>query len=93
MHFSQIDLNSSDYIATVTTLIRCHDLLWETFESAYELTQFLRGTLFLTVDGLLGQDYSLEEDIAKAHTFVSKFIQFVVRWLKWMAVNPQTVSN
>ena len=57
--------------------------------ATYELTQFLRGTLCVTVDQLLGQDYM--KDIGKAHTFVSKFIQFMVSWLKWMALNPQTV--
>ena len=42
-------------MATVATLLRCQEFQWEAFESAYELTQLLRGTLYVTVATLLGQ--------------------------------------
>ena len=58
-------------MATVGTLLRCQEFQWEAFKSAYELTHFLRGTLYVAVDHLLGQNYTSQEDIAKAHTFVS----------------------
>lgn len=46
----------------------------------------------MTVDSILGQDYTSKEEIVVAHIFVKKFIVFVVKWLHWMADNPHTVS-
>ena len=65
---------------------------WRAFPTAYELTQFIRGRLFVTVDSLLAQDYNSEEDVKKAHSFIKSFIVFVVKWMKWVAKNPQTVG-
>ena len=66
---------------------------WMDYETAYDITQCLSGTLFLTVDSLLLRDYSSDEEILSAHAFIKDFIRFLARWLKWMSENPQTVSS
>ena len=61
--------------------------MWKVFKSAYELTQFLRGQLFFTIDSLLGQNFNYQEDASRAHSLVKHFIEFVVAWMRWMADN------
>ena len=58
---------------------------WEEQESAYQITQFLSGTVTLTVDYLLRKDFTHKEEITAAHAFVKDFMRFVARWLKWMS--------
>ena len=64
---------------------------WRAFDSAYELTQFLRGRLFLAVDSLLCREYKSEEDKLRAHSLIKVFLKFLVSWLKWMVSNPSSV--
>ena len=64
---------------------------WRAFESAYELTQFVRGTLFTTLDTTLTQRLQFQTEKEQAHFFVKEFIVLVIGWLKWVAANPQIV--
>ena len=66
---------------------------WEEEESAYIVTQFLSGTLTLTVDALLRKDFTSEEEEVIAHCFIKDFMKFVARWLKWLVHNPETVRR
>lgn len=64
---------------------RVQDLVDRSFRglSAHELTQYLRGELFVTVDFLLSANslYS-EEDVGEVCTFLKAVISLIVHWLK-----------
>lgn len=50
--------------------------------SAFEMTQFLRGELFILVDCLLVYDYKNPVDLSQSIEFFTKTIDFIVNWLK-----------
>ena len=66
-------------------LFKCVKELWRSFSSAYELTQFFRGTLhYKIVDILQTGKLVSAQDILTAHEFEKLFIEFMVTWLQWM---------
>ena len=89
-----IDLRGNEVKRIRETLVKFQQQWWSAFSSAYELTQFLRGTLFFKiVDILLTRDYRSPLDICAAHDFIKLFIKFEVAWLKWMADHSSAVRE
>ena len=50
--------------------------------TAHELTQYLRGELFIAVDFLLSANTYSEDEIAEVCHFLKTVIRLIVHWLK-----------
>jgi hypothetical protein len=51
-------------------------------KTAFEITQFLRGELFTSVDCLLVHDYKNSQELDKTIQFLTQVIKFVVEWIR-----------
>ena len=67
---------------------------FESFETAFELTQILRGRLYVTIDFLMSYDYKTDsEEMDAAHGFLKTFIRVIVAWLKKIPTLLVSVSR
>lgn len=60
---------------------------------AFQVTQFLRGELFLAVDCLLVHNFQNNSEIDKTITFLSKVIKFIVGWIKSSPEHFKTLNQ
>ena len=57
---------------------------FQCFKTAFEVTQFLRGNLYIFLDLVLAADHK-EEDLEKIYEFLHEVIKLIVLWLKLLS--------
>ena len=71
-----------EYTYSREEIQRAEERLNERPESAFGLTQFLRGELFTLIDCLLVNDYKNSADLEHSIKFFMKTLEFIVLWMK-----------
>ena len=83
-----------DKLAELSTQLRnIIDKDFECFENAFEITQILRGRLYVWVDFLMSHDYKANSnEVQLAHDFFKLFLEIIVAWLKKIPTLLKAVS-
>lgn len=62
-------------------------------KSAFEITQFLRGELFLLIDCLLVYEYKGINELDQSIVFFTKTLDFITNWLKSSEIHFQILNS